>query len=117
MVAVAVEPAEERSVITPLAAWYDEPDDDDDDIIDELPYSELREGDALQGQGGGEFIWTGRSVPQRVLTGNVYVGAVVASGVTVAIKVIDRFDIDGRPDTIKLLTRELNIKRKLRHCV
>ena len=31
MVAVAVEPAEERSVITPLAAWYDEPDDEDDE--------------------------------------------------------------------------------------
>lgn len=103
---------------------FDLPDDDDDDGLLKGPgmgggggssYSELREGDVLRGQGGGEFVLSS-DVPSRTgRSGNVRFGAVVASGVTVAIKVIDRIEIDGRPDAIKLLTRELNIKRKLRH--
>ena len=48
-------------------------------------------------------------------SGKVYAGTTDGSGVAVAIKVIDRMEIDGRPDKIKQLTRELNITRKLKH--
>ena len=75
----------------------------------------MREGTALRGQGGDEFVLSSGVPIGSGHSGKVYSGVVVASGVTVAIKVIDRMEIDGRPDNIKRVTRELNIRRKLRH--
>jgi serine/threonine protein kinase len=81
----------------------------------ELSELRMREGTALRGQGGDEFVITSDVPIGSGNSGEVYSGAVVASGVTVAIKVFDRMEIDDRPDKIKRLTCELNIKRKLRH--
>jgi serine/threonine protein kinase len=108
---------------------FDLPDEDDDDMLlspggASLPMggggasalsSELREGDVLRGQGGGEYAVTSQIPIGSGTSGKVYSGSVTASGMTVAIKVIDRMEIDGRPDKIKQLTRELNITRKLKH--
>jgi hypothetical protein len=75
----------------------------------------MREGTALRGQGGDEFVLSSGVPIGSGKSGKVYSGAVVASGVAVAIKVIDRMEIECRPDKIKRVTRELNIRRKLRH--
>ena len=48
-------------------------------------------------------------------SGTVYAGVGLSSAQEVAIKVIDRMDIDHRPDKIKQMTRELNISAKLKH--
>jgi serine/threonine protein kinase len=80
-----------------------------------VPSWELREGTALRGQGGDEFVLSSGVPIGSGKSGKVYSGAVVASGVAVAIKVIDRMEIECRPDKIKRVTRELNIRRKLRH--
>ena len=80
-----------------------------------VPSWELREGTALRGQGGDEFVLSSGVPIGSGKSGKVYSGAVVASGVAVAIKVIDRMEIECRPDKIKRVTRELNIQRKLRH--
>ena len=76
--------------------------------------TDLRAGDRLRGPSGAYTV--GSDVPIGTGTsGKVYAGTTDGSGVAVAIKVIDRMEIDGRPDKIKQLTRELNITRKLKH--
>lgn len=99
----------------------DLPDDDDDvGMLLGTPQlssltSELQAGDVLKGQGGGEFSVSSGVAIGSGTSGKVYAGTVVATGMPVAIKVIDRMEIDGRDDKITQLTRELNITRKLKH--
>ena len=106
---------------------FDLPDDDDDPMQLLTPggasggartpvlSSELKEGDVLRGQGGGEYVVSSGLPIGSGTSGKVYAGTVVGAGTAVAIKVIDRMEIDGRADKIKQLTRELNITRKLKH--
>lgn len=104
---------------------FDLPDDDDDDPMLLTPSvsgataavlsSELQTGDALKGQGGGEYTVSSGVPIGSGTSGKVYAGTVAGTDEAVAVKVIDRMEIDGRPDKIKQLTRELNITRKLKH--
>ena len=104
----------------------DLPEDDDDSMLltpggasaaakASVLSSELKEGDVLKGQGGGEYVVSSGKPIGTGTSGKVYAGTVVGTGTAVAIKVIDRMEIDGRADKIKQLTRKLNITRKLKH--
>ena len=81
----------------------------------------LSEGDKLRGQGGGEYVISsgvpiGRARSDLCVSQDAYSGEVVASGMPVVIKVIDRMAIERHhPDDIEKLTRGLNTARQLRH--
>lgn len=107
---------------------FDLPDEDEDDMMLISPggalagmgappplAAELATGDKLLGQAGGEYIVSSEVPIGTGTSGKVYAATVASSGLPVAVKVIDRMEIDGRPDKITQLTRELNITRKLKH--
>eukprot|EP01043_Picozoa_sp_COSAG02_P020142 COSAG02_NODE_986_length_15452_cov_17.818602_11_plen_1305_part_00 len=69
----------------------------------------------VKGQGSGEYTLSSGVPIGSGASGKVYAGTVAGTDEAVAIKVIDRMDVDGRPDMIQQLIRELNITRKLKH--
>ena len=64
--------------------------------------------------GDGEYEITGGPIGKGS-GGTVYQAKAVASGAAVAVKVIDRLDVEGSPAKVKQLEREMNIAVKLRH--